>query len=53
MVKEEALSLIDRVRMVERRSAKPLYWIKLVSAGSKDIPITVIRGKILDITALY
>lgn len=45
MVKGEALSLINGIRMVERRSAKPLCWIKLVSAGSKDIPITVNRGK--------
>lgn len=53
IVKGEALSLINRIRMVERRRAKLLYWIKLVSAGSEDIPITVVRGKIVDITALY
>lgn len=45
--------MINRIRMVERRRAKLLYWIKLVSAGSEDIPITVVRGKIVDITALY
>lgn len=52
MDKKEALSFINRIRMTERRRVKPLYWIKLVSAGSKDISITVIKEKIVDITAL-
>lgn len=52
MDKREALSFINRIRMTERRRAKPLYWIKLVSAGSEDILITAIKGKIVDITAL-
>lgn len=47
MIKGEALSSVNRVRMVERGRADTSYWTnKLANAGSKDMPVTVIRGKI-------
>lgn len=45
MVKGEALSSVNRVRMVEKRRASPLTN-KLASAVSKDMPVTVILGEI-------
>lgn len=53
MVRGEALFSINRVRMVEKKRAKPSYWTKWASADSKDIPIRVISGKILDVIPLY
>lgn len=46
MVKGEAFSSVNRVRMVEKRRASPLTN-KLAGAVSKDMPVTVILGKIV------
>lgn len=51
MVKGEAFSSVNRVRMVEKRRASPLTN-KLAGAVSKDTPVTVILGKIVD-TAVH